>query len=475
MIKRFRTRDLRAWILLVVSLLLVVLRPTPDQLQVRQDARRGYQALQAGGAAQALSSFEAALAAEPALGFLHLTAARLALQVNDISRAGYHLAQAELIGISHPDQTCFRMILALLNIEAIEPQLVESMDGHRCEALTLVTEHARRLIAEGQWESASEILSQLLIIQAENPTPVREISLLMAITNPLNAVHALQQASELTGETDPLLMALIRAIENSRPSANLAFTLAQVGQTFARSGLWQEASWAFRQAIELEPEYVEAIAYYGLSLDQIGGDGLEYLSRAEAAFPGAALPHVFLGMHWSTRGELTRAQLELEIAVGLDRDDPSAWAELGSVYAQQGKVAEAKEAYIQAVTLAPSEWEFWYHLAQFSTNLEIEVADLGIPASRNLVSLGSSDPRSYDLLGYAHFLNGNLLLAERHLLHAISLDPTLASAQYHLGQLRRWQGDTVRSQAAFQLALQLDPQGPIGNLARRALGLPLTD
>jgi tetratricopeptide (TPR) repeat protein len=114
-------------------------------------------------------------------------------------------------------------------------------------------------------------------------------------------------------------------------------------------------------------------------------------------------------------------------------------------------------------------------LAQFSLNFEVEIADLGLPAARNLLTLDPADPRSYDLLGYAHFLNGNMLLAERLLLKSIALQPSLASAHYHLGQLRRWQGHFEQSQAAFELALQLDPDGAVGELARRALGLPLAE
>jgi Tfp pilus assembly protein PilF len=476
MIKLIRLRYADLLILIVAGLSLVILRPSPMHQVIWREAQAGYEALQAGQDTHALAAFENALEAEPALGPLHLTAARLSLQNHDLGNAGYHLDQYQLQDPSHPDLICFRMILELLDSEKDEPQPIESTSGVNCALfIPLAIDHARGLLSAGQWDSAARLLSHSLDFQADNFSTLTEISHLLAIADPLEAIDSLQQVGALFGQNDSISLGLIRAIEDSRPSTDLAFTLAQVGQTFARSGMWLEASWAFRQAIDLDPEYVEALAYYGLALDQLGGDGFEFLSAAEAAYPNASLPHVFLGMHWATRGELSRAQLELEIAVGLDQSNPSSWAELGSVYAQQGMVAEAREAFIQATARAPGEWKFWYLLAQFSTNLEIELAEIGIPAARNLVTLDPADPRSYDLLGYAHFLNGNLPLAERNLLHAITLQPSLASAQYHLGQLRRWQGDNERSRAAFQLALQLDPNGPIGNLARRALGLPLAE
>jgi tetratricopeptide (TPR) repeat protein len=474
MSKQRTSIDPRFVILVCTGLIMLALRPTATHQWARQQAHSGFQALESDQAAPALTAFEAAILAEPGLGALHVTTARLALLTDDLERARYHLDQAEAQGITHPDLICLGYVVDILDSSLEETESPIRPDEDCNSLIPILIDRTRQLMDASQWLAAHNLLEQALGWQPEDAQIVAELGLLQSISNPEQAIETLERANQLSGGSDALSLGLIRAIEDSRPSADRAFTLAQVGQALSRFGLWQEASWAFQRSLLLHPGYVEARAYLGLALDQIGQNGYEHLAEAESAYPNAALPHLFLGMHWSARGELSQAQLELEIAVGLDPENPSAWAELGSVYAQQGLVVEAKSAFIQAATLAPSEWEFWFLLAQFSLNLEIEIADLGIPAARNLISLDPDDPRSYDLLGYAHFLNGNIQLAERLLLESISLQPSLASAQYHLGQLRRWQGELAQSQAAFELALQLDPNGPIGELARRALGLPLT-
>jgi Flp pilus assembly protein TadD len=472
MVNLHKVFDARTILLMAAGLLMLTLRPSPMQHMVHQNAQTGFQALQTGQIELAYQALESAVSLEPGLASLHTDLARLALLLGDPISARDHLEQAQSWGASQPELNC--LVAATLLWEAsLEGRQPPSLSNENvCDsAFPILQTRIRQLVEENRWQLADDWIQTALAWELDDPTLLTEMGIMQAITNPDQAVRLLTQVTQLTDQNAPITLGLIRAIEDSRPEASPAFTLAQVGQTLARFGMWREAVWAFQHALELDTDYVEARAYLGLALDQIGEDGYQQLVAAESAYPNAALPHLFLGMHWSSRGELDQAQLELEIAAGLDRTNPSIWAELGSVYAQQGLVAEARTAFIQAAALEPGEWKFWFLLAQFSLNFEIEIADLGLPAARNLITLDPSEPRSYDLLGYAHFLNGNTQLAERLLLKAISLHPTFASAHYHLGQLRRWQGRLAQSRASFELALELDPGGPVGELARRALGL----
>lgn len=466
----------RYMLLLMAAIGLLGLRPSPRQHALQQHAQSGYQALELGQYELAYQALESAVALEPGLGSLYSELARLALLSGDPLSARHYLEQAEIWGTSQTELICLSTLVEFWDsgLEGRQPPSLP--DQNHCQSsLVIIIARVRQLVEENRWQLADDLIQVALAWEINNPAILADLGLLQSITNPDLASATLTQANQLGGQNDALTLGLIRAIEDSRPEADLAFTFAQVGQTLARFGRWHEAVWAFQHALLLESDYVEARAYLGLALDQIGEDGYPYLAAAESEYPNAALPHLFLGMHWSAQGELSRAQLELEIAARLDQTNPSIWAELGSAYAQQGMVAEARSAFIQAATLAPGEWEFWFLLAQFSLNFEIEIEDLALPAARNLITLDPSDPRSYDLLGYAHFLNGNMPLAERLLLKAISLHPGLASAHYHLGQLRRWQGRIEQSRSAFELALQLDPDGAVGELARRALGLPLEE
>jgi lipoprotein NlpI len=56
-----------------------------------------------------------------------------------------------------------------------------------------------------------------------------------------------------------------------------------------------------------------------------------------------------------------------------------------------------------------------------------------------------------------------------YLLQAMDLDPTLASAHYHLGVLLNEQGDSEGAQEAFVRAIDLDTTGTLAPLVERAV------
>ena len=73
-------------------------------------------------------------------------------------------------------------------------------------------------------------------------------------------------------------------------------------------------------------------------------------------------------------------------------------------------------------------------------------------------------------LGAAYLLNGDRASAENELLRAVELDATSALAQLYLGRL--YGRDTEPGREAYERARALDPAGPIGAQAQRALELP---
>jgi lipoprotein NlpI len=72
-------------------------------------------------------------------------------------------------------------------------------------------------------------------------------------------------------------------------------------------------------------------------------------------------------------------------------------------------------------------------------------------------------------LGYSYYLLGDFDYAERMITRALELDPLSPQVQYHLGVLKASQNQFQSSTAAFEMALLLDPEGEIGELAQRAL------
>jgi tetratricopeptide (TPR) repeat protein len=263
------------------------------------------------------------------------------------------------------------------------------------------------------------------------------------------------------------------AIQNAARHGDPALTLGAAGRALGEIGEWPLAAWAFEEALSLDPQAADVRAYLGLALDQSGGDGLLHLRRAAEEAAESPLPHFFLGLHWRARGEAERALQALTTAAELDPENPAIAAELAGALEDLGEMDEALAAFLYAANLAPDEPGFWRLLADFSTRNEIQVTAVGLPAARNALALAPDDPASSDALGFAYFLAGDDALARRFIDRAVGLDPLRSSTQYHLGLVLLSGGEVAAARSALETAALLDPDGPVGALARRTLeGLP---
>jgi tetratricopeptide (TPR) repeat protein len=282
-------------------------------------------------------------------------------------------------------------------------------------------------------------------------------------------VEILRAAELLASQGDARARAVRLAIQNASRRADPAFTLGAAGRALGEIGEWSLAAWAFEEALRLDPQTADARAYLGLALDQSGGDGLEQLLRAVEEAPESPLPHFFLGLHWRARGDAEQALEALTSAAELDPESPAIAAELAGALEDLGEMDEALAAFLHAANLAPDESGFWRLLADFSTRNEIQVTEVGLPAARNALALAPDDPAACDALAFAYFLAGDDALARRFIDRAVRLHPLRSSTQYHLGLLLLSQGEIPAARSALEWAALLDPDGPVGALARRTL------
>ena len=78
--------------------------------------------------------------------------------------------------------------------------------------------------------------------------------------------------------------------------------------------------------------------------------GFRSLAQAHPELGG---PHANLGLIYRQAGKLAEATGELETAVRLSPKQPVYWNQLGVTYRQQGQFAKAREAYERAIGLDP--------------------------------------------------------------------------------------------------------------------------
>jgi len=458
----------RRWpLLLSVVMFLAAAAPTAVPRPLVDELRQVETAVASGKFEAALGHLDTLMSLLPQQTDLHLTAARIALLLEDPLRARRELEQLPAELRSSGQAACLADRAGLQLLEA--PAAGWNGLLARCPQAAPDVEHFAERLLQDPAGKLGPVLSAVESAGLDTPTWRETAALYTAVEDPASAAPALREMVRADGSRSGLALELLDVLTAEPGGSFAAYDFARLGQAFARWGEWRFAILAFEQALQAEPGYTEVRAYLGLALDQVGRNGLAELERASNEAPAAALPHVFLGQHYSTQGDAERATRELVIAANLDPQNPAIAAELGSAYAVNGDLDQALTAYLAATELAPDDARFWLLLAQFSLTYELQIEQLGLPAARNAVTLSGGSPAALDSLGYAQLLQGNLILAERLIVQAVLDQPARAESLYHLGLLRIHQGDAQAGLAAFAAAEALAPQSPAAELARRAV------
>jgi tetratricopeptide (TPR) repeat protein len=323
--------------------------------------------------------------------------------------------------------------------------------------------------ASGRYTETVAILSSLVALGQATPEMYYRLAALTAAVSPAEALARLEVVIEIAPDRAANARALKAAIEEGQRAHNEAYTLALTGVAFEQLKEWALAEMALSRAVTLSPNLARAYAYLGVAHDELGQDGQADYETALKLEPGSSWTNYLLGNHWRRLGDSRAAINYYQRALALDAANPAFAAELANTYAGLGDLTEAENWFRAAVRLAPQDANFWVFLARFYCDQNYHVAEEGLPAARQAVGLAPNNAAAVDALGCALWLTDDLVNASKAIQRALTLDPKLASAYYHAGQLYLTQGQTADAEVAFNNTLVLDPSGPYGNLAFQAL------
>ena len=226
----------------------------------------------------------------------------------------------------------------------------------------------------------------------------------------------------------------VEQMMSNSPKNSTAILLA--ARTYATSNDFVRAETLLRQAIDLDPARSDA---YG------------------------TLANLYL-----FQGKLDAALKEFQDAAKHDPKSVGPPTMIATVLLRQGRRAEAKAAYRQALAndreaaVAANNLAFLY--AEDGENLDealrfAEIAKRRMPAA--------ADPR--DTLGWVYYHRGMPTYAISELRDATAKEPRNASFQYHLGLAYVKGGDAKMARETLDRALALDPKSPLAAEARSAL------
>ncbi len=129
-----------------------------------------------------------------------------------------------------------------------------------------------------------------------------------------------------------------------------------LGMAYAREGSAADAMGMFARALELKPDYTDALSNRGMLYVRMGDfrAAIDDLSKALALDPRHANAYNNRAVADISLGNLTAALADLTRAVTLDPRYAEAYCNRGSVFGRMGKITEAVEDLDKALALNPA-------------------------------------------------------------------------------------------------------------------------
>jgi tetratricopeptide (TPR) repeat protein len=153
---------------------------------------------------------------------------------------------------------------------------------------------------------------------------------------------------------DEAARALEEGISQNPRSADLYFNL---GTAYDKLNRFDDVVRTMETAIKLDPHHADALNYLGYSYAERGikiDQALSLTKQAVALKPSNGYYVDSLAWAFFKSGLLTEALTEMKRAVALVGDDPVLYEHLGDIYAKQRNLSDARESWLHALELDPS-------------------------------------------------------------------------------------------------------------------------
>ncbi|HZY43254.1 MAG TPA: tetratricopeptide repeat protein [Anaerolineae bacterium] len=402
-----------------------------------------------------------ALIRQPWNAMLYLRSSDIALGLRDLDRSSAQLDLADVAGADRSEVEVRRAILAEARQQfelAATFWLSATLD--RPEDSTAILRLIDADVRLAKFDAAKTV-AQDWLDRSNLPEAHFALAKLIALDDPISTKDHFTQAP--VDQAQEFLAAL-----NDPQSSDPAYRSVALGRAYLVDNDLQLAARAFQTATLFNPNYADAFAYYGFTLDQLGQAGGAQLDRAVEINRDLVVARYFRALHAIAQGDQSSALIDLKVAIDREPQNYLVAIELGRAYARQADFVSAEKWLQVARDLRPEDVLSWQVLCEFYSSTGAN--DQAIAAAQQAVVLAPNDAEAHVWLGRAHVLSGNFQFAEQELRTAVRLEPRSATAHYFLGRFLKRNTDEGRLE--FERASALDPTGAIGDLARRELSLP---
>ena len=206
----------------------------------------------------------------------------------------------------------------------------------------------------------------------------------------------------------------------------------------------------------------------GLILEEEFQDAVEHLREAIRINPSFVEAHTDLGLALAKQGKLDEAAKSSSEALRLKSDFAAAHSNMGFIRFKQDRSAEAIEHFSKALEADPQLLDAWINIGSaLSAQGRIDEA---IESYREALRLAPDHAGTHYNLGVHLLKKGEEGEAIDHFSVALAVNPNFAAAHAYMGFIRSEQGRLEEAIEHFSKALELDPSN-VGT--RRNLGLLL--
>lgn len=282
----------------------------------------------------------------------------------------------------------------------------------------------------------------------------------MLATDPADAdaLHLLGVVADARGEPAQaveLISQALRVRQSPRFHSNLGMALGHLGRH-------EDAVAAYRRALDLRPDYPEALNNLGTSLDALNRpvEAVVAYRRALALRPDQAPWWGNLGSALLAARDPEHAEAAFRRAVALAPALASAQAGLGRVLRETNRPGEAEAAFRAQVALDPADPSAQLNLA--AALGDQDRVDEAVALLPTVLAADPALPEAHHSLATALRQLGQLDQAEAAAREAVRLRPDYADALANLGTVLREQGRLTEAEAPLRRAIALRPHSASG-------------
>jgi tetratricopeptide (TPR) repeat protein len=384
--------------------------------------------------------FQAAVSASPQDPMVRATLARLYLTEGrkDLAEQSLRDAKTALKDNSRGYAILGEFYLAQGEADKASAEYASLHADHPKDARVTRT-YAQVLISQNRLDEAAKLDDQLLKASPQDiDAMVIHGDILTRQGKPADAV--------------PILEAAVKAAPDN-PAAHYRLGLAYAG--VSNYGLAQ-TEWA--QAERLRPNMIEPERALALLAAREGdatllADSSSQLTKLE---PQSAEGYVWHAEALQAKGDTAGAESDLNKAIAKAPQDAAAYTRLGALRMSQKKFDEAAKAYSQALALNSSAVDALTGLVNI--DLERKQPQQALRRVQDQISKVPASSNMYLLLGQAQSQNSNRAAAQAAFQKAVDIDPNNTTAYLFLARSEADQGSADQAIANYQQAIQRNPR-----------------